>query len=84
MISTPIITKKQTQQLDPLPGRPLAMHDILMECVQYEDRLRASMERKESPVMPSFKELPKMQLTEVAKVALGAQIKRFGMSLIQI
>lgn len=50
------------------------MHDILMECVNYEDRIREAAARKDSPVMPSFKNLPKLQLSKAAAHVFGRGI----------
>jgi hypothetical protein len=63
-----------------MPGRPLAMHDIFMECVQHEDRLMHIVEAKASVVPPSKRILlPKNDMKKWSPAALYA----FGRQIVK-
>jgi hypothetical protein len=71
----------------PLPyrGAPLTAQDIILQQVNFEDRIMERTRMHESVVPPSKRmTLPKFKLTETAKVAFGAQVHRFAVSLIKI
>ncbi len=72
-----------TQPIDPLPGRPLMMNDIFMECVQHEDRLMHIEVDKASVIPPSArKELPKQNWSPAATHAFHRGIFRRTLSIL--
>lgn len=72
----------KTTQLDPLPGRPLAMHDIFMECVQHEDRLMHISEAKASVMPPSARmELPKQHWSPAAMYVFNRGVFKRTLSI---
>lgn len=67
-----IYTKQMTKTIF---KRPLDMHDILIECVNYEDRL--SHAHTPPPALPKHPEAPRFRLTPASAYVLGSQmIKR--------
>jgi hypothetical protein len=73
---------KATQPIAPLPGAPLTIQDILMERIQFEDRLmhRDFVVRVDPPEVMA-KELPTQRWNSAAKYAFNSQIMRFIVSL---
>lgn len=71
---------RETQPIAPLPGRPLGMRDILMECVNYEDRLIPHVEFKPSEATLK-KPLPAFNLPPAARHTFGRQITKFVWSM---
>lgn len=69
----------------PYKGAPLTAQDIIKERVNFEDRVLAHAQAHNTIIPPSKRiALPKLKLTEAAKVAFGAQIRRVAMSVINV
>lgn len=65
-------TKKKylpTKPIAPLAGRPLWKHDMLMEIVQFEDRILH--EHYANSALPPQKPLPKLEWHEAAWYVFG-------------
>ena len=72
-----------TRPIDPLPGRPLWKQDILMECIQFEDRLmHRDVNVSVDPPEVMSKELPSEVWNPATKYAFNSQIIRFALSLL--
>ena len=73
---------RETEPIDPLPGRPLMMRDILMECLNYEDRLRERTEARASVVPPSVnRPMPKQHWSPAAAHVFRRGIFRRTLSI---
>lgn len=78
------MTKSQpflpTKKICPLPGRPLGIHDLIMEAVNYEDQLMPHIEYLQSPEEINSN-APQVPDTPVARNMWRNQIVRFAHSM---
>lgn len=69
----------------PYAGAPLTAADIIQERVNFEDRKMRREESHATVVPPSKRvDYTKLKFTKTVKVAFGAQVRRFAMSVINV